>query len=881
MVKKLLISLSLILSITPIHTMWSGLAQRASALTRIAPVRSLRDYALIKGLTFKKEKKEVASPVAGAVFLEGQGLKVYEGEGPLSNLARKCFHDLDGRLRITALPGNPLSSATPYYLGVLNKAIIDDDIEGFFQSETAQEWCQHHCDTKKDLKMAKFRQPLRAAVRSVSECRDEAPKVLAAAAVCLSDTRQDLDEYTRGLGVDVIATKKFTKDELKKLTAQPDQAAAHLIKRNQNDISFLHIYNREAGYDGQQEFPICAETSLWTVINFIFYNNLTGTLDASLISEGITLHPELKAFIEKYPNPQMDGYVEKAKQEWMDFISNVPGIEYCGGKNYELETDAHTALKALKYCFGIKDDLSLTQLGEKLSTQNRHITMTDDGKKVQTVEIEIFGTDDNYLIKWKLNSYHADATPILEDQKQPLTDDDMDALYAMKKTDPTISFASLVPDELSQLFIHAIMTNDKNTVVRLLECGAEIDRGDYNGYSALILSAGHGNKEIVELLLKHKAEIDRIDGYGSTALGRSLFNGHTEITNMLLQHGADFKKIKNFNNKTPLQQAVLHNMEEVVEFFLENGVDPNEFDTGELVPLHRAVKNENKKCFDLLLKYGADINKQDKDGNTALHLQYDYNADWLVENGADIEAINDKGETPLLKYATGGRSEWGSSNYLIKAGANLNAVDARGCNVLYCILEKGLITENKIASLLEHGADPNMANERYTTPFEYMYKNFFPSPLRALFLKHGACPNKIMSEFVARGDLSGLKKVLKYGVDPNLAIKAAIDGQRMVGYNLDIIDMLLDHGADPACFLNYIDYLDKAEPEFINHGSDIDKRQNIIDLLNGYPAKAPWEMIKDSYRNADGLYPGTKQLIRDAGMVPASEVWARIQQNAN
>lgn len=70
------------------------------------------------------------------------------------------------------------------------------------------------------------------------------------------------------------------------------------------------------------------------------------------------------------------------------------------------------------------------------------------------------------------------------------------------------------------------------------------------------------------------------------------------------------------DGKTPLVYAIENGLDiEVVEMFLKNGGDPN---IGPILPLHEAVYLNDKEMVQLLLKYGANPNKLDHNGNKAL-----------------------------------------------------------------------------------------------------------------------------------------------------------------------------------------------------------------------------------------------------------------------
>jgi len=84
---------------------------------------------------------------------------------------------------------------------------------------------------------------------------------------------------------------------------------------------------------------------------------------------------------------------------------------------------------------------------------------------------------------------------------------------------------------------------------------------------------------------------------------------------------------------------------------LDCGADVNvgDLDRGN-TPLHMAASFGQKGTLELLVARGADVNKQDKRGVTALHTlilkRYDIMALWLIRQGADVNKPDYRGHTP-------------------------------------------------------------------------------------------------------------------------------------------------------------------------------------------------------------------------------------------
>ena len=107
-----------------------------------------------------------------------------------------------------------------------------------------------------------------------------------------------------------------------------------------------------------------------------------------------------------------------------------------------------------------------------------------------------------------------------------------------------------------------------------------------------------------------------------------------------------------------------------VQEIIDSGFDLNKAGSNEWTPLMMAVEGGQPKTLELLLKNGANPNKQSGlDGFTPLHLAVDYAVDGMIQNnksvpfpepiecirlllkyGADINIKDNSGKTPLDLY---------------------------------------------------------------------------------------------------------------------------------------------------------------------------------------------------------------------------------------
>ena len=94
---------------------------------------------------------------------------------------------------------------------------------------------------------------------------------------------------------------------------------------------------------------------------------------------------------------------------------------------------------------------------------------------------------------------------------------------------------------------------------------------------------------------------------------------------------------------------------ELITFLLERGANPNICNRGGVSPLHLVAEKGRVDVMAVLLDSGANIEAKDGLGRTPLFYTFDtYStylqaAQFLIGRGADIEARNSNGETPLFR----------------------------------------------------------------------------------------------------------------------------------------------------------------------------------------------------------------------------------------
>jgi hypothetical protein len=162
----------------------------------------------------------------------------------------------------------------------------------------------------------------------------------------------------------------------------------------------------------------------------------------------------------------------------------------------------------------------------------------------------------------------------------------------------------------------------------------------------------------------------------------------------------------------PLVKAAYDNELAAVKELLASGADADVIDKGtDSTALAQAAAHDNRKMIRVLLDGGADVNRQNRNGETALmYMNENASADTirdLIKAGADLELKDDDGETALISASR--LDNTGALKALISAGAKLEAKDEKGQTALMHAAREGII--NNVKALLEAGAQINRKDE--------------------------------------------------------------------------------------------------------------------------------------------------------------------------
>ena len=261
------------------------------------------------------------------------------------------------------------------------------------------------------------------------------------------------------------------------------------------------------------------------------------------------------------------------------------------------------------------------------------------------------------------------------------------------------------------------------TVDLLIKAGADVHARDFNGRTAMMYDVDrwfdHGGPSAgVEILLKAGADTEIKDAWGWKAADLAEKSYRTKPLSKLLQHPVPKMRKQTFF------EVCEFGTEEEISRVLSKKNHPNLRDRDDWSAFMLAVRsNENPGVVDFLIKKAANIKDVTYNNwpplRVAVHFQNVEAVEALIRAGADVHYRDDEGKSILAIALSSFRLFPGSHtrdkdrkerivtntriiNELIKAGANVNHVDAQGRSSLFYAN-----TSESVRILVRNGANVN------------------------------------------------------------------------------------------------------------------------------------------------------------------------------
>ncbi|MDR2746626.1 MAG: ankyrin repeat domain-containing protein [Treponema sp.] len=396
-------------------------------------------------------------------------------------------------------------------------------------------------------------------------------------------------------------------------------------------------------------------------------------------------------------------------------------------------------------------------------------------------------------------------------------------------------------DEHGDSPLHIVITLNRNSGIAqsLLSGGTDVSIRNIDGKTALYLAVEEGRTELIPLLISYQSDVFAADNEGITPFEKALEIGNPVLSALITPETV--LQTDSAGN-TMLHKAIENSADiKTINLILEHRALVNARNREGDTSLHLAVRLNEVEAGELLISRGADIFAPNARGETPLYLAFHspgevrrwminshtvlardglgngilhYAAQWkidshipyIVQQGADLEAKNAAGETPLfvaVKY-TAERGSPGSDSTiktLVNAGASLNSRDNLGNSALHAAVRWN--NREAAQALINAGIDINARAINGKTPLHDAVRLGI-ADIETLLVNRGADVeirdtggNTPFMEAVIAGNSLSAERLVNLGADPNTRNSqgdtplhlAVSEGQN------DMMNLLLSWGA--------------------------------------------------------------------------------------
>ena len=192
----------------------------------------------------------------------------------------------------------------------------------------------------------------------------------------------------------------------------------------------------------------------------------------------------------------------------------------------------------------------------------------------------------------------------------------------------TETLAAIGENAHEQPLLHLAVTYNQVEMAEILLRGdVQVDEANSRGFTALHVAAANGNVAMAKRLLDKKALVNARNNRNRTPLHLAAASSNFHLFILLASWGAIIDAKDNENN-TPLHIVAASeqneeknkDIQQIIALLMAKGAYVNDRNQYLATPLHLAMMAKNKLIANLLIEQGADLNAKDCNGRTPLML---------------------------------------------------------------------------------------------------------------------------------------------------------------------------------------------------------------------------------------------------------------------